>query len=158
MSIPRWKPCWIFQFNSISTELELINTVWRLTRSDRGLWYLGEPRWRLLSGPLSSSPPCAAPSLYISLFMPKSSSPFFFYQNLLVPVRLFFFFPSSQILPVKNTGEKMRGKKWRGAKSLSRRGPIKRAPFFSKECAQRWREMKEARKKKEKEKAALYSF
>lgn len=39
-------------------------------------------------------------------------------------------------------------REWRGAKSLRGEGPIKRGPFPSKECAQRWRKMKEVKKEK----------
>lgn len=71
---------------------------------------------------------------------------------LFTKTRLFLFcsFPSSQILPVKNTGEKMRGRKWRRAKSLRGEGPIKRGPVLSKECAQRWSKMKEVKKRRRK--------
>lgn len=57
--------------------------------------------------------------------------------------------PSPQILAVKkkrNTGEKMRGRKWRRAKYLRGEGPIKRGLFSTEECAQRWREMKGGKK------------
>ena len=90
---------------------------------------------------------CAAPPPNIILFMPKSSSPFFFFC-----LFLFCSFPSLQILPVKNTGEKMRGRKWRRAKSLRGEGPIKRGPVPSTECAQRWSKMKEVKKRRRRKK------
>lgn len=80
--------------------------------------------------------------LYIILFMLKSPS-------LFIKTRLFLFysFPSSQILPVKNTGEKMRGRNG-GEQNLSEeKGPLSEPPFPCKECAQRWRKMKEVKKK-----------
>ena len=115
-----------------------------------------KPRFNFYSDPcshccgtLNSSPSCAVccspPN--IILFMPKSSSPFFFFC-----LFLFCSFPSLQILPVKNTGEKMRGRKWRRAKSLRGEGPIKRGPVPSTECAQRWSKMKEVKKRRRRKK------
>lgn len=80
---------------------------------------------------------------YIILFMPKSLS--LFYQNPLVPVLLLPFIANPPSEKHRRENERQ---KWRGAKSLRGEGPIKRAPFFSKECAQRWREMKEVKGKK----------
>lgn len=99
-------------------------------------------RFCLISGPRACAV-CNTP--YIILFMPKSSSLFFFFcQNPLVPILLvpFIVNPPSK----KHRRENERQKWWR-AKSLRGEGPIKQAPFPSKECAQRWREMKEVKKK-----------
>lgn len=41
----------------------------------------------------------------------------------------------------------MRGRNGGEKKSLRGEGPIKRGPFPSKECAQRWRKMKEVKEK-----------
>lgn len=68
-----------------------------------------------------------------------------FYQNPLVPVLLLPFIANPPSEKHRRENERQ---KWRGAKSLRGEGPIKRAPFFSKECAQRWREMKELKGKK----------
>lgn len=73
-----------------------------------------------------------------------------FYQNPLVPVLLLPFIANPPSEKHRRENERQ---KWRGAKSLRGEGPIKRAPFFSKECAQRWREMKEVKGKK-----SLYTF
>lgn len=67
-----------------------------------------------------------------------------FYQNPLVPVLLLPFIANPPSEKHRRENERQR---WRGAKSLRGEGPIKRAPFFSKECAQRWREMKEVKEK-----------
>lgn len=49
----------------------------------------------------------------------------------------------------------MRGRNG-GEQNLSEeKGLLSEPPFFSKECAQRWREMKEVKQKKKK---ALYTF
>lgn len=85
---------------------------------------------------------CVLPP-YINLFMLKSPSPF-----IKIRVFLFYSFPSLQILPVKKHRRQNEKQKRRRAKSLRGEGPIKRAPFPSKECAQRWREMKEVKGKK----------
>lgn len=100
--------------------------------------------WAHLFFELFSCPPsCVVCAPYIILFMPKSPSPF-------IKTRLFllYSFPSSQILPVKKHRRENERQRWRRAKSLRGEGPIKRAPFSSKECAQRWREMKEVKEGK----------
>lgn len=58
---------------------------------------------------------------------------------------LFYSFPSSQILPVKNTGEKMRGRNG-GEQNLSEeKGPLSEAPFPPKNAprdGERWKKWK----------------
>lgn len=76
-----------------------------------------------------------------------------FYQNPLVPILLLAFIANP---PSKKHRRENERQKWRRAKSLRGEGPIKRAPFPSKECAQRWRKMKEVKKKKKKNLLSLY--
>lgn len=77
-----------------------------------------------------------------------------FYQNPLVPILLLPFIANP---PSKKHRRENESQKWRREKSLRGEGPIKREPFPSKECAQRWRKMKEG-KKKEKKKKKLHSI
>ena len=75
--------------------------------------------------------------------MPKSLSllPFFVKTCLF----LFYSFPSSQILPAQKHKSENERQKWWSEKSLRGEGPIKQAPFPSKECAQngvRWKKFK----------------
>lgn len=72
-----------------------------------------------------------------------------FYQNPLVPILLLPFIANP---PSKKHRRENERQKWRRAKSLRGEGPIKREPFPSKECAQRWRKMKEVKKKRKRKK------
>jgi len=92
---------------------------------------------------LSSSPSYVVGYSFTSFCSCTNPLAFFFIKTPLTPILL----PLSKILPAKeNTGEKMRGRKERRANSLRGKGPIKRAPFASTECAQRLRKMKEVKK------------
>lgn len=79
---------------------------------------------------------------YIILFMPKSLSLF-----IKTHLFLFFSFPSLQILPVKNTGEKMRGRNG-GEQNLSEeKGPLSEPPFLQRMCPEMEGDERSKRKK-----------
>lgn len=109
---------------------------------NKDLSEFSKPTTSLSSSGLFSGLYCCSPHHFVHAQIPR-----LLYQNPLVPIRL----PPLAANPrskkkKKNTGEKMRGRKWRRAKYLRGEGPIKRGLFSTEECAQRWREMKGGKK------------